>query len=141
MYYTVNVDKIKVTEKNIEKIEGLLKFAQRKYKVRKADVHDVLRTADELSKMFVRFGVPMYMLKGTRYKVDPCSQNVPKKYKWKFESTVIELTHDGKGWALTDISREDVGYKYKPVKYAYVPYEVKKRIEKKVMEDVENGGY
>ena len=102
--------KIKIVEKNKEKIQALIDKAQERAKKRCISVEMIFSYVSFIDMQFS--GVPAVKKVGLAYEVDPYAQHYPNAYKFSPESTLFTVEYCKTGWFLTDLHR---GYGFKTV--------------------------
>lgn len=103
-------DRIAKSEKKYDKVKGDiiagLDSVQGKARERLISYSDLEQLIENLDHRFIRFSKAS--LKGSKLVFSPHGYDFPRAYKYSPMGTVVRLEHDGKGWCITDISREDI---------------------------------
>jgi len=97
--------KIKMVEKNREKLLAAIEYAQRWATVRCTFPSYVEALIKVLETSLSSKGLPKKLWVGMRFVLNPNAQRFPHAYKYCPEATVVEITRCNSGWFMTGAYR------------------------------------
>ena len=98
--------KIKVDEKNFDKLNEAIKAAEGKARERKIDARDVVWMVNRIEK---ELRIPKKRMNGIVAVCDYNAQKYPNAYKYTPESTWVWLQRFPSGWFVVDVERRRTG--------------------------------
>ena len=100
--------KIKITEKNAEKIEQALKLVNGKAERHTYTTADeIIQSAKLAEKFLVDALIPKNKRSGAGFVNESSSEKMPNSYKYKRQTTIIFLQRGSTGWFLTDVQKSN----------------------------------
>lgn len=112
--------RIKITEKNKEKIESLISASQAGCKTRLVSYDIIVYKIECIADFFEFHSIPLKVRAGKKVTVDYYAQTFSRSYKYPAVSTVfeVEIGANGRDFFLTDIHRGSTGNRqYRLEKY------------------------
>lgn len=102
-----------INEKNKDKIEQMIKETEGRATTRTITFKDIVEDIEYLERTL---GIKKVDMVGVKANIDHHAQNFPKAYKYRAESTHIDIERKKSGWDLVNIERwwtRREGHKYK----------------------------
>jgi len=99
--------KIKITEKNNEKLESVLAKANGQCRERLVDKFDLYKFVNRVERHLNRLGIPKKYWVGTQASYCECIKS--KSYKYRATATKVTITRGSSAWFLVLARRENTG--------------------------------
>jgi hypothetical protein len=105
--YALNVERYNKAyneyKQSIEPVETVIAEVQQRVRERKISAIDIM---ERIKLIEEKLNIPKKHMKGVTVEVIEEAQVFPRAYKYIPEGTSYTITHNGKNWILTDVSRQ-----------------------------------
>jgi len=94
------------TVENLQEVQSIIDTAEKRTRVRKSSAEDILEILNEKMIDYNLSFLPKKALKGMKVTIQQYCCRFPSLYHGTPESTVVELSHNGKNWVLESVYRD-----------------------------------